>query len=59
MQHGKIGKTSLDAGGGGEVLESTPGRQRICITSAPFPHVGLLIHVTSDIALALVTQDMK
>ena len=28
MQHGKIGKTSLDAGGGGEVLESTLGRQR-------------------------------
>ena len=29
------------------------------ITSAPFPHVGLLIRVTSDIALALVPQDMK
>ena len=29
------------------------------ITSAPFPHVGLLIRVTSDIALVLVTLDMK
>ena len=28
MQHGKIGKTCLDAGGGAEVLESTLGRQR-------------------------------
>ena len=29
------------------------------ITSVPFPHVGLLVCVTSDITLALVPQDMK
>ena len=36
MQHGKIRKTSLDAGGGGEVLESTPCRQR----AEPEHHIG-------------------
>ena len=36
MQHGNIGKTSLDAGGGAEVLESTLGRQR----SEPEYHIG-------------------
>ena len=36
MQHGNIGKTSLDAGGGGEVLESTLGRQR----GEPEHHIG-------------------
>ena len=29
------------------------------ITSVPFPRIGLLVCVTSDIALALVPQDMK
>ena len=36
MQHGKIRKTSLDAGGGVEVLESTPRRQR----AEPEHHIG-------------------
>ena len=29
------------------------------ITSAPFPRVGLLIRVTGDITLTLVTRDTK
>ena len=51
MQHGKIGKTSLDAGGDdGEILESTSRRQR-GEPEYPFPCFALIFRVTFDIAL--------